>query len=66
MVCESVPKLSVHSTGTTWTVAENSKTSDHGSLTQLDVQLLSQFIMENNKVSLASTYQASSSHNTHD
>ena len=51
-----------------WTctfVAEHSKTSDHGSLTQIDVQLLSWFIMESNKVSPASTYQASS-HNTHD
>jgi len=65
MVCESVPKLSAHTTGTAWIVAEHSKTSDHGSLTQIDVQLLSQFIMESNKVSPASTYQASS-HNTHD
>jgi len=67
MWCESatVPKLSAHTTGTAWTVAEHSKTSDHGSLTQIDVQLLSRFIMESNKVSPASTYQASS-HNTHD
>jgi len=41
MVCESVPKLSAHTTGTAWTVAEHSKTSDHGNLTQIDVQLLS-------------------------
>ena len=68
MVCESVPKLSAHTMGTARTcifVAEHSKTIDHGSLTQIDVQLLSWFIMESNKVSPASTYQASS-HNTHD
>ena len=65
MVCEGVPKLSAHTTGTAWTVAEHSKTSDYGNLTQIDVKLLSLCIVESNKVSPASTYQASS-HNTHD